>query len=443
MRFQFSGPGNDRHAVKGPHLLPEIFRKAVGFIGNYPGTTVELPGLYTDRARSAISNRARGMADARIRAYCRDSRLAERQALMQEQDPLAVIARHAPRFSDEAAIEIAKERYGLDVTVRTLVSERDQNFRMRATDGAEYVFKIANAAEAAEVTEFQIEALLHIADAVRRRQIPIKTPQIVKTLDGETHVTLRSPDGRHIARVVSFLPGVPLGERIASPMLACNMGVCLAHLGRALADFSHPGSQQSLLWDVQRAPELRRLVRHVARADVKTAVLDALDDFEIHALPRLSSLRSQIIHSDFNADNVLIDTQDSDAVAGVIDFGDMLRAPLIVDVAIGAAYLREPDGDPLRLIAEFVAGYHGVTPLLGDELDILFELLKARLSASIAILDWRASERGADDPYLARLADDDASAGSFLCRLREIPREHARRVFSQVCASTPGDQTAV
>ena len=353
---------------------------------------------------------------------------------MQGTDPLAVIAEDAPRVSDKAAIDLVRTRYGLDVAVATLVSERDQNFRLTTTDGARYVLKIGNAAEAPEVTEFQIEALMHIAAAVKQQRLPINTPQILRTLDGSTHVMLESPGGKHVARIVSFLPGIPLAKRIASPALARNMGAYLAHLGRALEGFSHPGSQQSLLWDVQRAPRLRGLLEYVRDDEAAGAVSAALDDFVRYAEPLLPSLRSQVIHSDFNADNVLIDAEDTDVVAGVIDFGDMLTAPLIVDVAIGASYLRSPDENSLRLVSEFVAGYHGITPLTGEEIGILFELIQARVCASVVILDWRASMRGDDDPYLKKLVEGEASARRFLCKLREIPREKAGQVLRQACA---------
>ncbi|MDP6993812.1 MAG: hypothetical protein QGF87_05605, partial [Woeseiaceae bacterium] len=110
-------------------------------------------------------------------------------------------------------------------------------------------------------------------------------------------------------------------------------------------------------------------------------------------------------------------------------------APLIADLAIACSYLRVADGDPLALIAEMIAGYHAVTPLARAETDVLFELIQARLAASITILEWRSSLRGDDDPYLAKLDSGERSAGYFLLRLREVPREHAIQVFRQVCAS--------
>ncbi|MGI9263049.1 MAG: phosphotransferase, partial [Woeseiaceae bacterium] len=120
---------------------------------------------------------------------------------------------------------------------------------------------------------------------------------------------------------------------------------------------------------------------------------------------------------------------------GVIDFGDMLEAPLIADVAIAASYLRPKDGDPLALMAEFVAGYATVTPLQPNEIKILFELIKARLCASIVILYWRASFRDPDDPYLGKLLNAESFAETFLARLNLIPRMNATQTFVQVCAS--------
>lgn len=352
---------------------------------------------------------------------------------MQQQDPFAVIAQDVPQFAAAVAVDLVRRHYGLDVSVSPLISERDQNFRLQTASGRDYVLKIANAAETPLVTNFQIEALRHIADVIHREALPIRTPEILYTLDGATHLTLDSDQGRHVVRVVTFLPGRPLATRSASPALATDMGRYLAWLGRALAGFSHAGSRQSLLWDVQQAPQVARLVKHIPEPAVALAVSRALDAFERHAVPSLSSLREQIIHNDFNPDNVLIAGGDSNRVAGVIDFGDMLQAPLVVDAAIGASYQRTRDGDPLDLICNFLRGYHAVTPLAAEESAILFDLIQARLSASIAILDWRASMRGDDDPYLEKSVRGEASAKRFLVRLQEMPRAAARAALAAAC----------
>jgi len=106
---------------------------------------------------------------------------------------------------------------------------------------------------------------------------------------------------------------------------------------------------------------------------------------------------------------------------------------LIVDLAIGASYLRPLHGDPLALITEMLAGYHSVTPLIPDEIDILFDLVKARLCASISILHWRASLRGADDPYFEKSLSTEPRADTFLACLAQIPRRDVVKRFRETC----------
>ena len=62
---------------------------------------------------------------------------------------------------------------------------------------------------------------------------------------------------------------------------------------------------------------------------------------------------------------------------------------------------------------------------------------KSRLCASIAILDWRASQRGEDDVYLAnRVLAGEGSPQHFLKRLRALPRDRALAVFRESSGMT-------
>lgn len=354
---------------------------------------------------------------------------------MHDTDPLAVIATEKPNFSDDDAIEFIRRHYDLDVAVKPLLSERDQNFQLSATDGQQYVLKIANAGEDPQVADFHNKALLHLQRFGERHKDHVNAPEVLLTNDGATHFTIEFASGQHIARVVSFVAGMPLADRLPSATLCRNMGIFLARLGRALEDFTHPASNHSLLWDMQQASAVRRLLQYLPSQWLSVLVEETLGEYEALALPLFSTLRTQVIHNDLNPDNVLINPQNADEVVGVIDFGDMLRAPLVIDVAIAASYLRPLDGNPLALIAEFVAAYHSVVPLTRAEIDILFTLIKTRLATSIAILYWRAAQQKKNDLYLANTLLSESSAEFFLQRLAEIPRDNALRTFRSVCAS--------
>jgi len=351
-------------------------------------------------------------------------------------DPFAVIETGAPQLEEREVRDIVRRHWGLEAELQSLISERDQNFRLRCDDGRQFVLKIANAAEDPQTTDFQIQALLYLESYLANHDCPIVVPQILRTVDQSTQLVVPAGDERHVTRVVTYVAGVPLGDAPPSAALCRHMGIYLAHLGRALQGFEHPGSRHGLLWDMQQALELRRILEHIDDEELRRGVATTLDDFESHALGHFASLRSQVIHSDLNPENLLVESANRDLVAGVIDFGDMVHAPLIVDVAIAACYLGSTEGNPLQHIADFLLGYHSITPLELAEIDVLFDLIRTRLAASISILSWRASMLGADDPYLAGAVASEGEAAAFLRILLQMPRDNARQIFRQVCAST-------
>lgn len=345
-----------------------------------------------------------------------------------------VIEAAPPRLTAADAVAIARDSYGLNVETQALVSERDQNFLLRTQDGRRLVLKVANALEDPQVTDFQIRALQHIASKNDRS---LAVPTIVETLDECSGIVVEHGSARHVTRVVSYVPGRPLSDVPLTPALCRDLGRYLAALDRALADFSHPGADQRLLWDMKRASQIRKLLPHVDDDGTRKLLQDTLDEFEAHAQPSFDSLRWQVIHNDANPGNVLA-TPDGRQVAGIIDFGDMLRSPLIIDLAVAAAYLRVLDGNPLTLITELIAGFHSMTALTRPELDVLHILIKTRLATTVAILAWRESLRAEDDAYLQDAATAERTALTFLRLLAEIPRKNAQQVYAQVCASATG-----
>ena len=167
---------------------------------------------------------------------------------------------------------------------------------------------------------------------------------------------------------------------------------------------------------------MRQLVHHIADDSARAEVEACLDDFESQALPEFAQLRRQVIHNDLNPGNALVSDADPPEVMGVIDFGDMLRAPLIVDVAIAAAYLRRLSGDAMLPLLGFVAGFHSVVPLEEREIALLYDLVRTRLATTVTILNWRAFARSDDDAYLQK-ALAESTSDRFLQRVSAISRQ--------------------
>lgn len=335
-----------------------------------------------------------------------------------------VIAAPNPIVPESSVRELLSNEYGLPGELTPLVSERDQNFRLEMADGRVMVVKIANAVEPEKITDFQIQALIHL----ERNACPVPVPRVIRTTTGGVSTTIHSAESSHVVRLVSYVPGHPMGGTVPGPDLAYALGKSLAQLDQGLRDFAHPGESQVLLWDMQRAGALRSLMQHVENPGLHELVLTCLNEFERCAEPVFADLRSQVIHNDMNPDNVLIDDADSPGIAGVIDFGDMVRAPLIIDIAIAASYLRSIDNG-LEPIRSLVAGFDSATPLQDAERDVLFDLIRMRLATTITILHWRQSMRSAEDPYLQKSLQE-AGSERFLRYITTLTRDgFASQVF--------------
>jgi len=291
-----------------------------------------------------------------------------------------------PEFSTDAAARAVRELYGIEGAFSRLYSERDQNFRVRAADGAEYVFKIANIDEDPGVLDLQHQALAHV-EAVDP-DLPV--PRVIRTRAGAMSGSIDDAGGKaHIVRLLSFMPGIDLAEVPMTPKVLRALGATTARLDKALRSFFHPSANHVLLWDLKRLPELRHNTDVIEDPDRRRKIEAAIDHFTGHVLPRLGDLRWQVIHNDAHATNVLVAEDDPERIAGIIDYGDMIHAPLINDVAIAAAGMAEYADDPVSAICDVAVGFDGVTPLEAEEVDLIYDLVVARVASEILICTWR------------------------------------------------------
>ena len=316
-------------------------------------------------------------------------------------DAFTLLTTNPPDLSAERASDLLRERYGLQGNLEPQDSERDQNFLLQTKSGDRYVLKIANSAEPESITDFQLAALIHL----EKSKVAGRVPKIVRTIDGQTRVRVSADRGKsYTARVLSWLPGKLLRPDAISSVALYRMGETLASLGGALSDFEHPASDYPLLWDIKRARLLRELLDTVADEALRAVLAEHLDNFEAKVAPRLRELRWQVIHNDLNPGNVLFDDDDEHTIVGIIDFGDMVRSPLIIDAAVGCAYLCHRD-DSLTDLLEFLRGYNAVTPLTADEFAVLPYLVKIRNVSTVVISHWRASLYPENRAYILRSAD--------------------------------------
>ncbi len=317
-----------------------------------------------------------------------------------QENSVKFLDRNQPEFTVAAAAGMAEAVFGLRGELKPLPSERDQNFRLRTATGAGYVLKIANVDEDPGVVGFQTAALRHMAQEAPA--LPL--PRVVPTSAGEPWQMVAGADGAaHLVRVVSYLPGMLMRETAQTPAMWRNLGRFLAQTDVALRGFFHPHGRHELLWDVTQSARLRPHIVHITDPTVREQVDGILERMETAVLPQLRRLRHQVIHNDAHESNVLVDPANPDQIAGLLDFGDMIYAPLIQEVAIAANVRGMPLAQSLDKIAAIAAGYDSVLPLEAEEIDLIYDLVLARLAITATIIAWRREETPERPAFLPEL----------------------------------------
>lgn len=305
----------------------------------------------------------------------------------------------AETVSTDEAERIVSTHYGLRTKARALAGEKDSNFHLTVGDGAEYLFKIVHSADDQAISDMHTQALLHVA----RRDPDLPTQHVVPTTDGlPQFLVVGHGRQERVARLVTFARGKLQSRSPKSGEQRRNLGRALARLQIALSDFQHRGGDHESAWDVKHAASLLPVVREIGDALTRRLLENVLDRFATIVAPTLPSLRSQVVHNDFSGDNVLVDPTRPDEVTGILDFGDMVRTAVAIDVAVGAAYHLSADGEPLNGALDFLEGFASVRRLEPAEVELMFDLILSRMLVRLAITEWRARNFPENREYILR-----------------------------------------
>jgi len=220
------------------------------------------------------------------------------------------------------------------------------------------------------------EVLLHLND--NRYPIPYKTKE-------GNYIAKANIEGKpKLARLLSFLEGNFLAESHHTKTLMEHFGKAVAQLDKTLSQKKQLAIQAKKdFWDLQHNHLSKKYLSHIPAHHIRRMAHHFLLQYQTHVSPVVDELRFQLIHSDANDWNVLVDANNTDLVNGLIDFGDMCHSPLINEVAIALTYLMFNKEEPLQWANHFLSGYHQVLPLKEKEIDLLYYLVGARLSVSL------------------------------------------------------------
>ena len=296
----------------------------------------------------------------------------------------------------------------MQATASELGSERDQAFLLDdgATGG---VLKISNSGEDGAALDLEEAAIAHIAAV--DSDLPVARPLAPRAaFDGHQ---VRLFERRH-----GLKAGPELDDAAVRGLAETHARVCVA-----LRSFFHPAAGRELLWNVRATPELRPLLAEIEDPGRQALVERTLDRYDERIRPQWERLRAQVAHGDFNLDNLLVDERGR--VTGILDFGDCGHTALAADVAIAlASILRgRPVDDSFRVARIALDGFAARLPLEELELELLGDLVAARLAAIVSISAWRSRRFPENTAYIEAWDEDSWRLLEFLDAL--APEETA------------------
>ena len=339
--------------------------------------------------------------------------------------------RNTPKLPLEEIRQIALELYGLSGDFKSLKSERDQNYHIQTKSGENYVFKLSNQDEDPGVIDFQLKALAHIKE--QNPTLPV--PCVLSTKKGTFSGIAKNSDGtEHIVHVLTYLPGIILDEAKQTKTLWKNRGAFLARLDISLRGFFHPHARHQLLWDITRCTDLRPYTIHISDAAARQNIEQIFDHMAVDVLPKLKTLRHQVIHNDADVMNSLTDPKQPDIITGVLDFGDMIYAPLILEPILAADIQMIHKDNYLEFLSTLIAGYDSILPLEEEEIDLVYDLTLARYAVFATIIALRRA-MCPDQP--AYLPEEEKPCWETISNLMAIKKLTVRDALRKACFYPP------
>lgn len=294
--------------------------------------------------------------------------------------------------------DFVREVWGLEGWFSPLPGDVDENWLFTTPPGERFCLKVAPA----EQPLAELAAMARVQVELGRDRWPVPTPRVVPGGRGEGRYVARAthrPEGGW-ARLESWVGGRPAGEvRGLGERYPARLGRFLARLDRALFALDEPALERTHLWDVMaigsKLDELEAIDEPRRRERVRGWIERFLDEDR----PSLGQATHGLIHNDANDFNVFVEDDEGGQpeIVGLIDFGDSLVAPRVVEVAVAGAYVALASDEPVVAVGALLDAYEREWPL--DELERmkLPTLLRMRVVQTAVTAAVRAKTR--EDEY--------------------------------------------
>ncbi|PIQ63054.1 MAG: hypothetical protein COV99_04595 [Bacteroidetes bacterium CG12_big_fil_rev_8_21_14_0_65_60_17] len=349
-----------------------------------------------------------------------------------------------PQVTERQVMELVR-RWGWShiESARPIEGDRDSNWRLDGErKGPVAMLKVCSP----QSSDDDVQRMVMALQAVRKADLPV--PEVLRP--SPRRVTIGGAERRVVA--TSWIEGRKLAH--ARPILAEHaqqVGRLMARVTRALSS-AEGQTANPFAWNLLHAD--RTLERHlhlIEDDEARKTIEEVLAAYRTHTQSRLASLPRQIIHNDANDHNILVGEPGADGmapVAGLIDFGDCVIGPRVVDLAVAAAYLALGRTDPVAAVREVAAAWHREWPLTEEEIELIPWIVRTRLAVSVVMSAYQRSLEPENEylsvserpawTLLRQLGGEPAALNIFVmrgaCGLEPVPGADTVRRFVRECS---------
>ncbi|CRL06750.1 CLUMA_CG019508, isoform A [Clunio marinus] len=300
-------------------------------------------------------------------------------------------AKIKPQIDASVAKQYALKLYGIHaLDVCELNSYDDRNFLIFADKSVKnpfiknfcphgYVLKFLNSFDSKKSAFIEGQTALSLYLSSQK----VLCPRQLQNAQGKYY----SLEGENIVRLYEYIPGKLLCDVTPTPNLFYQAGLYLGKLQATLKNFQHDGyTNYRTLWMMQSVSHFEEYVNIVNEAN-RGMVETIIKQFKERVLANIDQFPKQLIHGDFNEQNVLVEKSGNSAdykVIGFLDFGDTHYSPLLFDLAIALTYNMLITGE-IATGGYFIAGYKMTRLIPESEMKILKLCVCLRLCQSLVL----------------------------------------------------------
>ena len=286
-----------------------------------------------------------------------------------------------PKIEKKYLIKWLKENYLLfenkNISLKNLNSERDKNYLVYLDNDKKYILKISNTNESKEILKLQDYVLSNLNKRQSiKKIIPKKIHKSIKTF-------IDKNNSKCFVRLLSFIDGKLYANCKPSRELEVSLGTYVGFLSKELNNLGHPSSFRKFEWDPSSIEWINKYV-NLFKSKKRIIIKKNISEFNNFVKKNKNNLRYSLTHGDPNNYNLVVSNK---KIIGLLDYGDMIFAPTINDIAICLSYALMNNRNINETLKNIIQSYNHVYPITLNETISLFSLVKSRLTITVVMAE--------------------------------------------------------